>query len=261
MEKAQIAPAGVDFSSFFGETKKLKQASEVFKNINRIPMGAFSTIIETFQAFDPLSMVLQAVSPILDIISGLFGVMAANVLPPLFQVLKPIMDVLLKLTPVFEILGKLIGGVLSVALIPLSIVFEIIGKVLEPVLPYIQWFADLLDIVGNVIQFIVNNPLKAFEIAIKGVWFVIAQVVNGILTVLDAIDFLNIFPALSYRVPLPTFDTGGRMLQDGLAKMQAGEIAITGNQLATVEELLEKQNKILTQQLNKPNAPLVGGKY
>lgn len=231
-----------------GITSKIaKDVKSMFKEVKE-SASVMGLITEGFQQFSILSIVMEAFQPIIEIIGGLFKIMAAQILPVLMKALRPLMDILISLIPVFIIIGKVIGILMQVALIPLMIGFEILEAILTPLLPLLEPFIDILDDLSPIITALTKILKDGLLFVIKLVWAGIAWIVNGIIDIMNWIG--RTFNAFSHKdiahVATPSFDDGGRMLKRGMVQMEANEIAVTGNQMGGLEDRLDiliEQNK------------------
>lgn len=123
--------------------------------------GGLGGVFSALEILEPLLMPFQI---ILEIVGGLFAVMAGEILPPLMEALQPVFDILIDLMPTFKSLGKIIGKLLAAVLPLLVIVFIDIFKALAPLIPILLDLAEkLLPMLIDVIMVIVNVIVSALK--------------------------------------------------------------------------------------------------
>ncbi len=232
------------------DPKAVTNLTKMFKAMKGAAAGS-SSLGQSMMAFGPLGIVfemlaplLEIITPFIDIIGGLLQAIMIPILQAIMPLLQPIFKLLISLMPIFKILGQLIGAFIT----------WLFGE--GGLITIFQWLWDVLVGIGTFIAtvfMVIWEVIWAFLVAMgEGIMFifnVIASVVIGIINVIIFIInavmtvlTLGFWENISL-IPMPVFDDGGRMLQDGMAKMKAGEIAVTGNQLgeltAEIVELKE----------------------
>lgn len=223
--------------------KTMSNAEKMFKAMKGAAADS-SSLIGSMQAFGPIGILFEALNPILEMFTPFLEIIIDSILPAMMPVLRPIMDIMVQMIPIFKLIGQIIGLLMSVGMIPLVMILKIVSPLLEALAPVFEILGDVFKLVGNVIGWIVENPVAALIFALKLLWWVGAMLGNFFIDLVNIFWYIITFgqggPLISARIPLPTFDEGGRMLKEGYAKMKAGEIAVTGNQLAGVEDRLDR---------------------
>jgi len=221
--------------------KGAKKMEKMWKAMKQAVPGA-QPILDVFSGFSIMETVMSAFQPLLDVVSSLFEVLAAQILPAIMPALRPIMDILIQLTPVFVVIGKVIGLLLQVGLIPLQIIFQLLAAILVPLMPLLQPVIDFLTALSPALSVLATIIAGAILGVIRAVGIGIVIFINAIIITINTImEILTLgFWDSIATFPLPSFDTGGRMLQRGIAQMDANEIAVTGNQIGELTSAMEE---------------------
>lgn len=120
-------------------------------------------LVELWQAFSPLSLILKAIGPLLPQIVGVFGELAATLAGALGQALTAVMP---NITTMAGLLVGLIGGLIS-ALLPVIVQLvgmlgPLLGTVIAAILPlivqlqgvFLQLFAAVLPLLSPILALI-----------------------------------------------------------------------------------------------------------
>jgi len=240
--------------------KAAKETKGMFQTLIGASLGPVGAILGFLEQLKPFMAII-------NIIKGLFSALIGEAMKPLIGVLTPIFDILIGFMPIVRAIGKIIGILISVSLIPLRVVFALLEKLLTPLLPYIEWFADLMgelmvyidpliDIIVNVllvaigwlwlgISSLVDIIVGSLIFAIKCLWFGIASFINGIISLINLIPGVNIG-----LIPLPTFQYGGVMPHTGLAWLEKDERVATAYENREMIDLLQEISNYSKRLLN-----------
>ncbi len=208
--------------------KAARETKGMFQSLIGAATGPVGILLEFLETLKPFMAIIK-------IVKGLFSALMGEAMKPIIEILKPIFDILIGFMPIMIAIGKIIGVLISFALIPLRVVFKLLEKFLTPLLPYIEWFADLLGELMIYIDPLVDIIINGLLFAIKAIWFGIASFINGIIWLINLIPGVNI-----PRVPLPTFQYGGVMPYTGLAHLEKGERVSTAYESREMIDLLQE---------------------
>lgn len=153
--------------------------------------------ISLFGDMSPLTLLMEAISPLIEMFSSLASV--KMILDPLqivfqaiFDVLQPIIDSLLRpLIGIFRIIGETIGKVLAPILLQLSPIIELIAKA------FVFLYNYAIKPLANTIIWVIST-----------IYNMVANLVNGVIKALNQIPFVNI----GWR--MATMDYESMKLQD-----------------------------------------------
>ena len=247
------------------DPKEVTNLTKMYKAMKGAAAGS-SSLGQNMMAFGPLGLVfevlsplLEAFSPILEIVAGLLQAFIGPILGAMMPLLKPIFDLLISLMPVMTFLGELVGGFITwlIGEGGLITIFQALWDIMVDVGEFI-W--NVFILVWNGVWDAMILIGRGIEIIWNAIWLVVATVVNVIMTALEIIlgGMNELFgwgwdEVLQFRMDYPTwisviedrpldttpiFRGGGRMLVAEYAKMKAGEVAVTGNQMEGVETIL-----------------------
>ena len=208
--------------------KAAKATKGMFQTLIGASLGPVGAILGFLEKLKPLMAVI-------NIIKGLFSALIGGAMKPIIEVLKPIFGILIGFMPIFKALGKIIGVLISFGLIPLRVAFALIQRFLTPLLPYIEWFADLMGELMVYIDPLIDLIVNGLLVAIKWIWFGIASFINGIISLINLIPGVNIS-----LIPLPTFKYGGVMPHTGYAWLEKGEKVSTEYESREMIDLLQE---------------------
>jgi len=213
--------------------KAAKATKGMFQSLIGASMGPVGAILKLISSLTPFMAIIK-------IVQGLFKALMGEAFKPIIEVLTPIYNILIGFMPVFKAIGKIIGVLLSFGLIPLRVGFALLSKLLMPLLPYIEWFADIMGELMVYIDPLIDIIVNGLMLAIKWLWFGIASFINGI------IMLINLIPGVDIGlIPLPTFQYGGVMPHTGLAWVEKNEVILSPTQLNNMYYEQQETNRLL----------------
>ncbi|BDI54863.1 MAG: tail tape measure protein [Lokiarchaeia virus VerdaV1] len=213
--------------------KAAKETKGMFQTLIGASLGPVGAILKFLESLKPFMAIIK-------IVQGLFKALMGEAFKPIIEVLKPIFGILIGFMPIFKALGKIIGVLISFGLIPLRVAFALIEKFLTPLLPYIEWFADLMGELMIYIDPLIDLIVNGLLVAIKWIWFGIASFINGIISLINLIPGVNIS-----LIPLPTFKYGGVMPHTGYAWLEKNEVILSPTQLNNMYYEQQETNRLL----------------
>lgn len=187
---------------------------------------------------NPLSLLMHAISPLIDMFSSLASV--KMILDPLqvvftaiFDVLSPIIDSLLRpLIGIFRIIGETIGKVLAPILMRLSPIIELISKA------FVFLYNYAIKPLANTIIWVIST-----------IYNMVANLVNSVIRALNKIPFVNIkwrMTTMDYEsMKLPDISTsdldsaGGRAGVDSVGG-SGGAASYSGSRDVTVNVYIDR---------------------
>jgi phage-related protein len=220
-------------------------------------MNAFTMIS------DLISAILEALSPLFDIIGSVIDiimtlVMAAlqplftviEALAPIFEMfpilLQPLFDILMSLTPIFSLFGELLASLsplLELFLIPLEL-FAMILEILQPLIDFVinliafaidmvkkrierimPIFQKLIGFIRKVVDVIKEKLAPIFEFLVR----VFKAVANGFIKFVNwIIGIINkLIPGTKWDIrKIPLLETGAIVKTAGIAYLHPNEIVV-----------------------------------
>lgn len=211
-------------SGAFGAIKATPAAAwQGMTNAVREVKSAGTELVQTAVAAKLLQTVLRPVQTILKPIVALISIFGAAMMQAMGPALQQLITTLLSPENIalMQVIGQIVGAALVPALAALTLVLEL----MRPVLPFItlalQLFATGLQIVANVLVWLIDmlkaawDPVVAF---VRGIVNGIISFLNGIITGINAVIQTVTLGTVSNAIPaIPMLAEGGLVTGPTLA--------------------------------------------
>ena len=199
-----LLDSGFDFGQFGELLSYFSPLSLVFQALEPVLPQIADMLGEVFTIFgDALGSILPVLIPVLSEIIGLFAMFLAEILPPFLplitQLAEIIGNVLLAVVPLLEPLGQLVEAIFPVLAAVIAALMPIIEGVVDAIGTLMIPIVDLLvDVLGGVITFLTGVFTGDWEMAWQGVVQIFEGLWNGLVGIAEGvvnamIDLINGF--------------------------------------------------------------------
>ncbi|MGO2110733.1 MAG: phage tail protein [Pseudoclavibacter sp.] len=197
-----LLDSGFDFSMFGELLSYFSPLSLVFQALEPVLPLIADMLSDVFSIFgEALGSILPVLIPVLSEIVGVFAMFLAEILPPILplivQLAELIGDVLLAVTPLLEPLGELVAAIFPVLAAVISALMPIIEGVVDAfgtlLMPIVE---TLVDVLGGLITFLTGVFTGNWEMAWQGVVDIFEGLWNGLVGIAEGvvnaiIDIIN----------------------------------------------------------------------
>jgi len=189
-----------------------------------------------FTAINPLTPILQVLSDVFGVFADIIGAQMAPVMQKLFEILlSP--SVIALISKLGEVFAALFTAILPLLDIFLKLVIPIIMPILDILVVVIGYFAAgikiLMTFLSPLVDFLVGVFLFAIQNVGKAFWWIVDYVLKPVINAIIAIangfiwainQVLKVVTLGTVQIPsIPYLDTGGDILQSGLAVVHKNE--------------------------------------
>lgn len=165
---------------------KMKETGKMFKAVKgaaKSGVGGITSMMGSLGAFSvsmgALDAILKPLEPILKVVGSLFEMMGGAIMKSIMPGLQPLLELIMEFSPLFTTIGDIIGTLMLLGLKPLAAILDVILIFIEPLLPFLQDFADALDLLSPVFD-IIAGVIK--DVFITG-FYLLARTIAGIIYV------------------------------------------------------------------------------
>jgi len=199
-----LLDSGFDFSMFAELLSYFSPLSLVFQALGPVLPLIADMLNDVFTVLsDALGSILPVLIPVLSEIVGIFAVFLAEILPPflplIVQLAELIGDVLMAVTPLLEPLGELVAAIFPVLAAVMAALMPIIEGVVDAIGTLLMPIVDMLvGVLDGLITFLTGVFTGNWEMAWQGVVAIFEGLWNGLVGIAEGvvnamIDLINGF--------------------------------------------------------------------